>query len=317
MNERYLGSTCPVCGEPFTASDDIVVCPACGTPHHRICYERLGECRFTNRHPDGYVWQAPQAQEEPHDRSIVCPRCGTENAPGAFLCQNCGMPLSAAQQPGAGSARPFSAGPFAGPAAQVVAIGPDDPIDSIPARCYARFIGPNPGYFITRFHIMSSTGRSVIPNFSALFFGPFYYIYRKLYKVGVPLLLFLIVSLIPSFIFAYHYAPYLLETINLVDPPAFDLAPYQTLLVLDKILRYAYAVVCIALSLFANKLYFSHCKRGITQIQATCADHPSANEGQLYLRRGGVDRVSVFVLLGAILVAWVLISYFIALTIIR
>ena len=33
----YTGLECPICGEKFTAQDDIVVCPECGAPHHRDC----------------------------------------------------------------------------------------------------------------------------------------------------------------------------------------------------------------------------------------------------------------------------------------
>ena len=33
---------CPVCGEQFKKGDDIVVCPECGAPHHRECYEKEG-----------------------------------------------------------------------------------------------------------------------------------------------------------------------------------------------------------------------------------------------------------------------------------
>ena len=35
---RYTGETCPVCNKVFQEDDDIVVCPDCGTPHHRKCY---------------------------------------------------------------------------------------------------------------------------------------------------------------------------------------------------------------------------------------------------------------------------------------
>ena len=40
----YIGEICPVCGKSFTADDDIVVCPDCGTPHHRECYKTENKC---------------------------------------------------------------------------------------------------------------------------------------------------------------------------------------------------------------------------------------------------------------------------------
>ena len=35
---KYTGIPCAACGKKFTAEDDVVVCPECGTPYHRACY---------------------------------------------------------------------------------------------------------------------------------------------------------------------------------------------------------------------------------------------------------------------------------------
>ena len=35
---------CPICGIDFTDEDDVVVCPDCGTPHHRECWINKGHC---------------------------------------------------------------------------------------------------------------------------------------------------------------------------------------------------------------------------------------------------------------------------------
>ena len=43
MND-YVGCVCSVCNKPFAAGDDIVVCPECGTPYHRACYQAAGGC---------------------------------------------------------------------------------------------------------------------------------------------------------------------------------------------------------------------------------------------------------------------------------
>ena len=36
---KYYGCPCEGCGKPLTLQDDIVVCPDCGAPYHRDCYE--------------------------------------------------------------------------------------------------------------------------------------------------------------------------------------------------------------------------------------------------------------------------------------
>ena len=38
---RYTGNHCPVCEQEFTDNDDIVVCPDCGTPYHRACWQKV------------------------------------------------------------------------------------------------------------------------------------------------------------------------------------------------------------------------------------------------------------------------------------
>lgn len=53
---RFENKICPACRAPFTADADIVVCPVCGTPHHRTCYLAAGKCALEELHETGYVW---------------------------------------------------------------------------------------------------------------------------------------------------------------------------------------------------------------------------------------------------------------------
>ena len=52
----YEGYTCPVCGEKFKESDDIVACPECGAPHHRDCWKKEGHCHFVADHGTDRQW---------------------------------------------------------------------------------------------------------------------------------------------------------------------------------------------------------------------------------------------------------------------
>ena len=51
---KYYGCPCEGCGKPLTLQDDIVVCPDCGAPYHRVCYEKLGQCIHRPAHAAGY-----------------------------------------------------------------------------------------------------------------------------------------------------------------------------------------------------------------------------------------------------------------------
>lgn len=55
---KFSGADCPVCRAAFVETDDIVVCPDCGTPHHRHCYAELSACGNKERH-GGFVWKSP------------------------------------------------------------------------------------------------------------------------------------------------------------------------------------------------------------------------------------------------------------------
>ena len=54
---RYTGNHCPVCEQTFTDADDIVVCPDCGTPYHRACWQKVGACMHRSEHAAGFEWQ--------------------------------------------------------------------------------------------------------------------------------------------------------------------------------------------------------------------------------------------------------------------
>ena len=94
---KYYGCPCEGCGRPLALTDDIVVCPDCGAPYHRECYEKLGRCIHTPAHGAGYEWTfpykddalrtCPAAVSAPaHRRALPLLRCRSsagEPVPGA------------------------------------------------------------------------------------------------------------------------------------------------------------------------------------------------------------------------------------------
>ena len=53
---RFENKLCPICRSRFIENADIVVCPICGTPHHRSCYEIKGKCGLEEYHESGFTW---------------------------------------------------------------------------------------------------------------------------------------------------------------------------------------------------------------------------------------------------------------------
>lgn len=96
---RYENSICDGCKKEFNQGEDIVVCPECGTPQHRKCYEENNECVNAALHETGFVWQGevttPVSEEKKkkqnEEQQLVCPSCGHENPPGSPFCEVCGQ----------------------------------------------------------------------------------------------------------------------------------------------------------------------------------------------------------------------------------
>lgn len=61
---RFENKLCPVCRTRFNEKADIVVCPECGTPHHRACYSIADKCAVSKLHGTGWSWNGALPDEE-------------------------------------------------------------------------------------------------------------------------------------------------------------------------------------------------------------------------------------------------------------
>lgn len=87
MNE-HVGKICPYCRTPITETDAVIVCPACGIPHHANCWVENKGCTTFGCSEQNY-----QAQNtNPTD---VCLKCGAPVGEGQAFCPRCGEPRQA------------------------------------------------------------------------------------------------------------------------------------------------------------------------------------------------------------------------------
>lgn len=199
----YTGCECPVCHQAFTQTDDIVVCPECGTPYHRACYEKTGHCVFEDKHGTDFVWSNPKESSEGaksasdgEPGSVVhCPKCGALNPATGLFCDRCGTPLQSSQQEKTNSTQrqtaedPFFQMSMGIPTPFQVKINEkiQGTIDNIDARNWRAFLGNNAAYYLLNFKAMRLTGRKLVTCFSAFFFGAFYFFYRKMWSIAFAL----------------------------------------------------------------------------------------------------------------------------------
>lgn len=320
---NYTGSTCPVCHKPFTPTDDIVVCPDCGTPYHRACWPSNGVCVHADRHSTGYEWKP---DSEGDNGQTVCPNCGARNPAGTHFCGHCGVPLPDHPQSSENTANTQNAGPqrpiydnpeYSGPGSREGGpsaphidayttgpdggvyrqeVGPDDPIDGIKARDWATFVGPSSLYYLMQFFRIDKTKHKIGFSFAAFFFGPIYFFYRKMWKLGALFTVLDVLVTIPTY----------LALLVISGAPIVSGMSTSWLLPASDVCAIISWVVMIVRALFAGYWYKKTCTDRIRNIY----DHvPEGQDRQDMLAlRGGVCIPAVVVYLAAcVALTWVLV----------
>ena len=306
----YIGYKCPVCNKYFHADDDVVVCPECGTPHHRECYEQTGHCIYEDRHASGFDYQ--KDDEDAKDQPKRCPSCGKENDANSFFCNQCGAPLSADhnndQQSsynedgfprGTGQAgNPFYA-TFNDPMGGV----PSDTDfgDGITAGETAKYVKQNTPYFIRVFSNIKNFNKSKF-NFAAALFRGGYMLYRKMYLPGAIITTIqLLMTFASTYLQVFGYKYFSDEFAKLYDQ-AWSYYSFGGLMsalghansteffivVTPFIISLVNIVMMIVIGICFNKMYMNHCKKQITLIKAE-AEKNGENPETILQTKGGVN----------------------------
>lgn len=270
---------CPVCNKSFTENDDVVVCPECGTPHHRECYKSQGKCFNENLHgTNNCVAESFKKSEEKEEEEI--PQIKTdekneENTESFFKI----------------SQKDF-------PAFLKISPAQDNLIEGKHSSLFEAAIGKNQSYYIPKFMMMNTLDKGFSLNFVA-FLAPFTWsLYRKMYKIAA--LIFAAYALLFGMIFYHIYSdeqvitavndcyaemmqnPELYSEFQLINYEETDVQLTQAqknlndainknrasmpmyFLVISYIIRYAPRV---ALCLLGNKLYMKKLCKNIDQAQ--------------------------------------------------
>lgn len=160
----FENDKCPVCGELFKAEDDIVVCPECGTPHHRDCYNKTHICANKKLHGTDFKFSRSADNAEVQEQEI-------KEEPKPVL------PFAAAGESGNSPEQIKQLVDETVPAGEHIE---DVTVDGVAVLDAAQVIGTNVKYYLTRF--IKKKGLNW--NWGAFFFGPLYYFFRKMYMQG-------------------------------------------------------------------------------------------------------------------------------------
>lgn len=174
----YENDRCPVCQKGFEKGDDIVTCPECGTPHHRECYKEIGGCENRSLHGTDFVYKRGD--------SAGAQRAGSVQTRSPFLAE---LPYSEEAQPSEYYVpknteefeNPNEHTETVGAAPEITDAGKDiDEIDGVNADDIVSVVSVNAVKFLPKFR----RNKRINWNWSAFFFGPFYFFFRKMHIQG-------------------------------------------------------------------------------------------------------------------------------------
>ncbi len=295
--QSFLGSPCPYCGKKFAEGDDIVVCPECGTPHHRECYKEHSACANEEKHGENYEWKSALSGAMPHSHShenqasgetIVCPYCGVENPANGRYCSKCGAPFDGEQPHAEKRSIPFEE--FQRERFRIFSEAIGDSLDGVTAKEAAVFVRSNIEYFLPRF-VAFTKGAKFDTNFSAFIFSFFYLFYRKMYGLGIAVFAATMILSIPTMLLDLATIQAQYVEAGMLSQVIWQIPHQETLAIYAIIANLFIWIMRIALMMFFNRLYFGKVVSTIKKARPSLANESEKNIGDFFRRKGGTSMV--------------------------
>lgn len=163
----YNEKKCDGCAGIMHDGEDIVVCPECGTPQHRECYNKNNACVNAHLHAEGFDWQ--QANVVPEEPKPV------EEKPNS-------VPLLDTQ----GGMKDIPLPMFNADSIVIdnKTVSTNTEFNGIKIKEAVNYIQINAHRYIKKFIKNENKKNFISWNWGAFFFTPAWFFYRKLYKAG-------------------------------------------------------------------------------------------------------------------------------------
>lgn len=158
---KYSNYRCPVCSNQFTEEDDVVVCPDCGTPHHRECYVNNGKCFNQDKHGTNEPVEVEFVDVEKNENI-------QENADFS--------------QPELNESRTENPQEIVQEIFEEFKNNKDYSLNGKHISFYEAAIGKNQKYYVPRFMLMDKSKKAVSWNIGGFFVPLAWCLYRKMYK---------------------------------------------------------------------------------------------------------------------------------------
>ena len=286
--------SCPICDNKFLKNDIIVVCPVCGTPHHKDCYSKIGSCYHLNLHESGFSYTKNNSKS--NETELICPKCGSKNSTDSPFCVNCGMILQNENKEF--NANSFIKNPIPVPFPFLMNnldfdnTDPNEVIDQYKVKYIKSFIKVNANYYLEKFRLLIIKQTKLSWNWGGFISPVIYFFYRKMWIMGLISILVMTVNSFPIIL-----STFLDNGIKIIGLPEYFSNPdtLQFFQNITTIVSFAFYFFC---GLFANYLYKKKVFKSIRSAVKS-AKTPDGTEDEstvltILSKTGGASPTSVF-----------------------
>ncbi|MDE6035092.1 MAG: DUF2628 domain-containing protein [Ruminococcus sp.] len=246
---KFTGEKCVLCGEVFTDSDNVVVCPECGTPHHRECYKKHGRCGNIYMHGTGQKWQTTRKIPEEKTADVVAPEDMEENNTSS------------------GNEQYMSRTDYEIAMMREAGLNPYEDMGGVTLHEIMMFVRTNIIYYIPKFKKMKDFGSRTSFNLSCFLFPAFYFANRKMWLWSIIATVISVILNIPASIIIMAESGVFTENIMNVIYENQDFIQNM-----ETICSAGSCIMRTVMCLFANWIYFNFALKKIQYIKKNTPD---------------------------------------------
>lgn len=259
---NYQEYACPVCKKQFQKGDDIVTCPECGTPHHRECYDLVGNCVNKGLHETGYSFLESEKAIPP----VVVSEYYTPDENNQDEVEIIEDLVNSTEKSNKQEGKGFS--PFMSVDFDTNQYKGTGKIGEYDVQDVASVIRNNIPRFIEKFKKNEDENKKAGWNWSAFFFGSFYLLFRKMYKQGIAIYCIILSLIFGSEALIYKFAPNFISQMQTIMEEAYNtkatsidfssvmnLADTQTAMKITYAMFGIILVIRVIVAMFADNMY--------------------------------------------------------------
>ncbi|MDE5861863.1 MAG: DUF2628 domain-containing protein [Ruminococcus sp.] len=247
---KFTGEKCVLCGEVFSETDDVVVCPECGTPHHRECYRNHGRCGNIYMHGTGQKWES--TVKIPEEKSVVVISPEDEET---------GMDSERMQY------EYMDRNTFNANVISEIGFNLNEDMGGVTLNEINMFVRTNVLYYIPKFKKMKDSGTKTSFNLSCFLFPSLYFANRKMWLWAIISAVISVILNIPTLVILMAQSGVFTENIMNVIYENQDFIQNMEL-----ICSAGSFVANILMCLFANWIYFKFALKKIRYIKKNTPD---------------------------------------------